>query len=175
MITFYLFFELLLQERKKKKTMMRERKKIVGLLFFFLFVVSASAGEERKSNDLDGIGSLGKKLVLGLLFGFLGVVTIIVSIGFIVNIVKEYWKRRARKIALQISYPARRERVKVSIYDTSDPPQFDQTECVVCLHEFVNTQTYSTLPCGHIFCEECMSTVLLKHDTCPTCRANMLD
>jgi hypothetical protein len=54
-------------------------------------------------------------------------------------------------------FAARQERVRVSIYDTSNPPQFGQTECIVCWHEFENTQTYASLPCGHIFCVECIS------------------
>jgi hypothetical protein len=63
----------------------------------------------------------------------------------------------------------------VSIYDTSDPPQFGQTECGMCWHEFANTQIYSSLPCGHILCEEFMPKVILDRKVCPTCRVNILD
>lgn len=42
------------------------------------------------------------------------------------------------------------------------------TECVVCQDEL---RSPLRLPCGHMFCEECISEWLERQATCPTCRA----
>ncbi|KAK2442593.1 hypothetical protein QL285_013774 [Trifolium repens] len=52
--------------------------------------------------------------------------------------------QRARDSAKQVRYEAQRERVTVSTNDTSNPSQFHQNECVICLQGFTNTQTYHT-------------------------------
>jgi hypothetical protein len=124
-----------------------------------------------------------------LVYGSSAIVAIIIfTVLYIV--IKNYFDRRARDAAQreldeaqrareaaykQARYEAQRERVTVSTYDTSNPPQFDQNECVICLEEFENTQTYHSLPCGHIFCEECMSPILLNSDKCPICRVKILN
>jgi hypothetical protein len=77
-----------------------------------------------------------------------------------------FWNKKRKDGRARLA--ARRERTILSIYDTSNPTLFGQIECVVCLQDFANTQTYSSLPCGHIFCEECMSLFILKHKECPT-------
>jgi hypothetical protein len=46
-------------------------------------------------------------------------------------------------------------------------------ECSICLDK-ENIQTWSILPCGHKFHGSCVSTWLLTHQTCPTCRFNII-
>jgi hypothetical protein len=110
----------------------------------------------------------------------------IVVLGVLYIIIRNYLDRWARDAsqreydasqrphdaAKQVRYKAQRERVTVSTYE---PSQFHQNECVICLQEFANTQTYRTLSCGYILCEECISQVLLNYDKCLICRVKILN
>jgi hypothetical protein len=120
----------------------------------------------------------GKELVYGILA--------IVVLGVLYIMISNYLDRRAhgaaqreynpaqraRDAAKQVCYKAQRERVTVSTYE---PSQFHQNECVICLQDFANTQTYHTLSCGYILCEECISQVLLNYDKCLICRVKILN
>ncbi|CAM6127760.1 unnamed protein product [Calypogeia fissa] len=49
-----------------------------------------------------------------------------------------------------------------------------ETECPVCLMEFVDKQELRMLPkCAHAFHIHCVDTWLTSHSTCPLCRANV--
>lgn len=43
-------------------------------------------------------------------------------------------------------------------------------DCPVNLQDFM-VATHSVVPCGHMFCGECLSEWLQKNPTCPKCRA----
>jgi hypothetical protein len=45
------------------------------------------------------------------------------------------------------------------------------TECAVCHGAVRRGECASTLPCGHIYHQQCLGPWLAHHDTCPTCRA----
>ncbi|KAK6923382.1 Zinc finger, RING-type [Dillenia turbinata] len=48
-------------------------------------------------------------------------------------------------------------------------------ECAVCLSEFQEFESLRLLPkCNHVFHPNCIDTWLLKHSTCPVCRANLV-
>jgi hypothetical protein len=113
--------------------------------------------------DYDHPADGGNRLQKIIIISIVGFVSFVLIVGGIYCCNKKRKDSRAR-------LAARRERVRVLIYDTSDPPQFGQTECVVCWHEFANIQTYSCLPCGYIFCEECLSKYIIKREECPVCR-----
>jgi hypothetical protein len=116
--------------------------------------------------DYDPPADGGNRLQKIIIISIVGFVSFVLIVGGIYCCNKKRKDSRAR-------LAARRERVRVLIYDTSDPPQFGQTECVVCWHEFANTQTYSCLPCGHIFCEECLSKYIIKREECPVYRVKI--
>jgi len=65
---------------------------------------------------------------------------------------------------------------------TFDPDSFsdrcDDTmqvpECSVCVEEFRDGQEIKRTPCGHYFCEECLSTWLSHYGkSCPLCRTDL--
>ncbi|AET05330.1 RING finger protein [Medicago truncatula] len=74
-----------------------------------------------------------------------------------------YRVRRAQYIARRTLYMDRLTRVRESTYDSSHPTRFGETSCVVCLHDFTNTQTLLSLPCEHIFSKECISTYIFRY------------
>lgn len=44
------------------------------------------------------------------------------------------------------------------------------TECKVCMEEFEPETQVVRLPCGHVFCPQCITTWLTKHkNACPLC------
>ena len=45
-----------------------------------------------------------------------------------------------------------------------------QFECLVC---FDGIKCPIATPCGHMFCENCITTWLLDHAGCPTCRRDV--
>ncbi|KAF4869792.1 E3 ubiquitin-protein ligase RNF181 [Colletotrichum siamense] len=48
------------------------------------------------------------------------------------------------------------------------------TTCSVCLEDFAAGTVVAQLPCGHVFCSECIEPWLMKHAvTCPLCRAHL--
>ncbi|KAK6923805.1 Zinc finger, RING-type [Dillenia turbinata] len=50
-----------------------------------------------------------------------------------------------------------------------------ELECAVCLSEFQEFESLRLLPkCNHVFHPNCIDTWLLKHSTCPVCRANLV-
>ena len=49
------------------------------------------------------------------------------------------------------------------------PPQ--SFECPICFKDATIIHYVRTTPCGHRFCEPCISRWLQKHDTCPLCKA----
>ena len=53
--------------------------------------------------------------------------------------------------------------------------QYDQESCVICLSEFENGDSITTLPCGHDYHTECIKPWLLKRSSkCPICKASFL-
>lgn len=48
----------------------------------------------------------------------------------------------------------------------SEPPK---TECVICLENLKN-KSLSSVPCGHLFCTECIENTLRNTQVCPLCR-----
>jgi hypothetical protein len=102
-------------------------------------------------------------------------------------VIKNYFDHRARDAAQRELDEAQRARdaaYKQARYEAQrERSQCQHTllnfikmhECVICLEEFVNTQTYHSLPCGHIFCEECMSPILINNDKSPICRVKILN
>lgn len=47
---------------------------------------------------------------------------------------------------------------------------FVSADCAMILQDFM-VATHSVVPCGHMFCGECLSEWLQKNPTCPKCRA----
>jgi len=43
-------------------------------------------------------------------------------------------------------------------------------ECAICLSDQKLGQTATRMPCGHLFCNECLKGWLIKSNTCPVCR-----
>ena len=60
--------------------------------------------------------------------------------------------------------------------DFCDPEsQYDQESCVICLSEFDDGDSITTLPCGHDYHTECIKPWLLKRSSkCPICKASFL-
>lgn len=48
------------------------------------------------------------------------------------------------------------------------------TECCICFDE-IGSKNNCTTPCGHQFCFVCMSKNLAKNNTCPCCRAVLME
>ena len=44
---------------------------------------------------------------------------------------------------------------------------YKQSDCIICTKKL---ETYSSLPCGHIFHSDCILTWLDKKMSCPICR-----
>jgi hypothetical protein len=49
--------------------------------------------------------------------------------------------------------------------------QYDKFDCSVCIDEMKVGDTIITLPCKHMFHEDCLVAWLKEHNTCPNCRA----
>lgn len=43
-------------------------------------------------------------------------------------------------------------------------------ECAICLSDQTIGQLATRMPCGHLFCNECLQRWLVKSNTCPVCR-----
>ena len=43
-------------------------------------------------------------------------------------------------------------------------------ECYICLKNFKINEKVIKLPCGHMFCEKCLSPWLKTNSNCPTCK-----
>ena len=43
-------------------------------------------------------------------------------------------------------------------------------ECAICLTDQKIGQLATRMPCGHLFCNECLQGWLVKSNTCPVCR-----
>lgn len=55
------------------------------------------------------------------------------------------------------------------MYGKSVPIQeIESEECSICKDSFKNP---ISLPCDHIFCDECISEWFEKENTCPLCRS----
>jgi hypothetical protein len=121
--------------------------------------------EVKEPHDDDSYLHQGKKFTVIAIYSFIGAAAVVV----LFFVIKDYFDRRALRAA-------RLERVTVSIYDTSNPPQFDQSGCPICLQDFANAQPYSSLPCRHIFCKKCLSKVINRDiEVCPDCKVKILD
>ena len=48
------------------------------------------------------------------------------------------------------------------------------TECCICFEE-IGSKNNCTTPCGHQFCFVCMSKSLATNNTCPCCRAVLME
>jgi uncharacterized protein YjbI with pentapeptide repeats len=46
----------------------------------------------------------------------------------------------------------------------------NQTTCPICRENFNKNHTVSVLPCGHIFCQNCIDLWLNQFSSCPLCR-----
>ena len=47
----------------------------------------------------------------------------------------------------------------------------DSRECAICMQEYKTNRRVSRLPCGHIFCSDCLCRWLTRQSaTCPVCR-----
>jgi len=46
-------------------------------------------------------------------------------------------------------------------------------DCQVCFDHFQDEDTLYKLPCKHMFHEACIMPWLEKHNTCPSCRAEL--
>lgn len=51
----------------------------------------------------------------------------------------------------------------------------DQASCAVCINDLVSKELMRKLPCGHNFHAECLDKWLQSHETCPMCRARVID
>tara|TARA_B100001094_G_scaffold315390_1_gene355336 strand:+ start:1867 stop:2358 length:492 start_codon:yes stop_codon:yes gene_type:complete len=47
-------------------------------------------------------------------------------------------------------------------------------ECTICLEEYQENDELYQLQCDHYYHKECINDWLLKHQTCPLCRLNLL-
>ena len=47
-------------------------------------------------------------------------------------------------------------------------------ECTICLEEYEENNDLYQLQCGHYYHKECIDDWLLKHQTCPLCRLNLV-
>ena len=53
------------------------------------------------------------------------------------------------------------------------PSQQVDEICTVCLVKYEQDEIVNTLPCKHIFHENCIQTWFESNDTCPLCRARL--
>ena len=58
---------------------------------------------------------------------------------------------------------------KKKSYDFLEAQINSTKECPVCLDEIEDTDEYSMLPCGHIFCVDCYEVVLAEKSKCDVC------
>ncbi|QRV83819.1 Zinc finger, C3HC4 type (RING finger) protein [Ceratobasidium sp. AG-Ba] len=47
-------------------------------------------------------------------------------------------------------------------------------ECSICFQEYDSERSPHTIPCGHVFCGECLYTSLDYNEQCPLCRSPCL-
>tara|TARA_B100001094_G_scaffold315390_1_gene355335 strand:+ start:1406 stop:1822 length:417 start_codon:yes stop_codon:yes gene_type:complete len=47
-------------------------------------------------------------------------------------------------------------------------------ECTICLEEYQENDELYQLQCDHYYHKECINDWLLKHQTCPLCRLNLV-
>lgn len=45
-------------------------------------------------------------------------------------------------------------------------------ECAICLEDF-NDQSFSSTPCGHLFCSTCIARAVENRKMCPTCNSKL--
>lgn len=48
------------------------------------------------------------------------------------------------------------------------------SECSICISEYLNNEYYRTLNCGHTFHKRCIDKWIKKNNSCPICREKFL-
>ena len=70
------------------------------------------------------------------------------------------------------------ETVAESVSTTSDVSGFDSagtgTECCIC-YEIIGKKNNCVTECGHVFCFKCLATAMSRNNSCPCCRAPLVD
>jgi len=51
----------------------------------------------------------------------------------------------------------------------------ENSECCICMDTINNTTNNCITPCGHKFCFQCLAKALEKNNTCPCCRAVLME
>uniref|UniRef100_A0A1A9W0Q8 RING-type domain-containing protein n=1 Tax=Glossina brevipalpis TaxID=37001 RepID=A0A1A9W0Q8_9MUSC len=51
----------------------------------------------------------------------------------------------------------------------------DQLSCAICIDDLLSKEIIRTLPCNHRFHVKCIDKWLQSHNTCPMCRAPVID
>ncbi|CAN8269473.1 unnamed protein product [Cochlearia groenlandica] len=65
--------------------------------------------------------------------------------------------------------------IPVGLYGPETMINMKETECLICLGDFVEEEKIRVLPkCKHGFHVKCIDTWLLSRSSCPTCRQSLL-
>ena len=92
----------------------------------------------------------------------------------------ERYRRLETQIDLQLielrmrreSIPNRDQLEKVFTYEWKEAID-ESISCTVCMNQFEPNKMVSKLPCGHVFCETCISRWFQSKNTCPNCRGRL--
>ena len=49
----------------------------------------------------------------------------------------------------------------------------EDVTCVICFNEITYDTTSVLTSCGHLYCEECITTSIKYKSECPTCKSNL--
>lgn len=63
--------------------------------------------------------------------------------------------------------------LKTTKFDSKSVENSELTDCRVCITDFEDGDTVTTLPCGHRYHKGCIETWLRKKAECPICRKNI--
>lgn len=70
--------------------------------------------------------------------------------------------------------PASENRItSIPTVEITSEQAHDNLQCTICMEEFREQEKVKRLPCSHHFHEQCISTWLRLHGTCPTCRVTL--
>ena len=105
----------------------------------------------------------------------LGITVILLCI--VLSLISSYFRYRRRNFRF-LGVPDNEDKLTKNLLDIHFPARvFEsfkkesiQTECAICLQEFVNNESCRILYCLHIFHEPCVDSWILIHQNCPICR-----
>lgn len=83
------------------------------------------------------------------------------------------WKKFAYKEARDKNESRRGSYGSVAQQDVSKPGTEDEPQCSICLSEYEEGEGLTTLPCGHIYHDECIASWCTNHARCPLCNYDL--